>query len=241
MSNRERFKYQLLSQLWWAGMLNLQTGGTLLKVTNLQYQYKNTRDVYTYNLEVKPSEIVAILGQSGSGKSTLLDIIAGFIEPVTGSVNLNGQELLGLSVEKRPITILFQNYNLFEHLSVQKNILLGVTKTLKDSVKEVEKVQNILREVGLEDYEHTLASQLSGGQQQRVALARVLIRREPILLLDEPFTGLDEKTRLEMLDLVKKITTEQKLYTIMVTHEVDDGERIANCVYKMQKHTLEKQ
>jgi len=213
----------------------------LLKIDNLQYQYKNANDTYTYDLEVQPSEIVAILGQSGSGKSTLLDIVAGFIEPSSGSVKLDGQELLGLSVEKRPITILFQSNNLFEHLTVQKNILLGVNKALKDSIEEVEKVQAILKEVGLEAHEYKLASELSGGQQQRVALARVLIRREPILLLDEPFTGLDEATRLEMLDLVKKITIEHKLHTIMVTHEVEDCERIANHVYKMQKHTLVKQ
>ncbi len=213
----------------------------LLKINNLQYQYKNADDLYTYNLEVKPSEVVAILGQSGSGKSTLLDIVAGFIEPSAGSVMLDGQELLGLSVEKRPITILFQNHNLFEHLSVQKNILLGVNKTLKDSIEEVKKVQDILKEVGLEAYEHKLASELSGGQQQRVALARVLMRREPVLLLDEPFSGLDDATRIEMLELVQKITQEHKLHTIMVTHDIDDCERIANHVYKMQNHTLVKQ
>jgi len=213
----------------------------LLNITNLQYQYKGADDVYTYDLEVQPSEIVAILGQSGSGKSTLLDITAGFIEPSSGSIKLDEQELLPLSVEKRPITILFQSHNLFEHLTVQKNILLGVNKALKDSIEEVEKVKAILKEVGLEAHEHKLASQLSGGQQQRVALARVLMRREPILLLDEPFTGLDEITRLEMLDLVKKITIEHKLHTIMITHDVEDAERIANHVYKMQNHTLIKQ
>jgi len=213
----------------------------LLSIKDLQYQYKNANDTYTYDLEVKPSEIVAILGQSGSGKSTLLDIVAGFIEPSFGSVKLDEKELLGLSVEKRPITILFQSHNLFEHLTVQKNILLGLNKALKDSIEEVEKVQAILKEVGLEAHEHKLASELSGGQQQRVALARVLIRREPILLLDEPFTGLDEATRLEMLDLVKKISIEHKLHTIMVTHEIEDCERIANYVYKMQNHTLVKQ
>ncbi len=213
----------------------------MLNIKNLQYQYKGVNDTYTYNLEVKPSEIVAILGQSGSGKSTLLDIVAGFIEPSSGSAKLEGEELLGLSVEKRPITILFQNHNLFEHLTVQKNILLGVSKVLKDSIEEVDKVQKILKKVGLEKFEHTIASKLSGGQQQRVALARVLIRREPILLLDEPFTGLDEKTRLEMLDLVEKITLEHKLHTIMVTHEVEDCKRIANHVYKMHDHVLVKQ
>lgn len=210
----------------------------MLKISNLQYQYKNAENLYTYDLEVKPQEIVAILGQSGSGKSTLLDIVAGFIEANSGTIQLDSKELSGLTVEKRPMTILFQNHNLFEHLTVQKNILLGVNKTLKDSIEEVEKVQAILKEVGLEDFEHTIASQLSGGQQQRVALARVLMRREPILLLDEPFSGLDDTTRIEMLELVQKITQEQKLHTIMVTHDLDDCERIADHVYKMQNHTL---
>ncbi len=216
-------------------------GVKLLKIKNLKYQYKNANDIYAYNLEVCPSEIVAILGQSGSGKSTLLDIVAGFIEPTSGSITLDEQDFTRLDVEKRPISILFQNHNLFEHLSVQKNIILGTSKILKSNAEAVEKVHAILKEVGLEKYEHKLASQLSGGQQQRVSLARVLMRREPILLLDEPFTGLDEKIRLEMLDLVKKISVEHKLHTIMITHDVEDAKRIADHVYKMQNHTLVKQ
>jgi len=189
-------------------------------------------------MSVKPKEIVAILGQSGSGKSTLLDLLAGFLHASGGSIKLDENELIEESVEKRPITILFQNHNLFEHLSVEKNILLGVSKTLKSSKTDIEKVKTILKEVGLEKFEHTLASSLSGGQQQRVALARVLIRREPILLLDEPFTGLDADTRIEMLDLVQKLTLENNLHTIMVTHEIQDCERIANRVYKVENQKI---
>lgn len=213
-------------------------GVQLLKITDLKYQHKNVDDVYAYSMSVKPKEIVAILGQSGSGKSTLLDLIAGFLHALSGSIKLDEDELIKKAVEQRPVTILFQDHNLFEHLSVQKNILLGVSKTLKDSQEDIEKVKGILKEVGLEKYEHTLASSLSGGQQQRVALARVLIRREPILLLDEPFTGLDADTRHEMLDLVKKITIENNLHTIMVTHEIQDCERIADKVYKVQNQKL---
>ena len=212
----------------------------MLKIKDLQYKYKNsnTKENYTYNLEVQESEIVAILGQSGSGKSTLLDLIAGFIEPLSGNILLNQKELLTLSVEKRPMSILFQNYNLFEHLNVQKNILLGLEKTNIDDKKAV---SNILKKVGLEKFEHTLSSQLSGGQQQRVALARVLLRNKPILLLDEPFTGLDEQTKIIMLDLVKNITQEHKLHTIMVTHDIQDCKRIASKVYRMQDYLLEKE
>ena len=210
----------------------------MLNVTDLKYEYKNASDVYEYSMSVQAGEILAILGQSGSGKSTLLDLIAGFLDSSSGSITLDKTDLTNEVVEKRPITILFQNHNLFEHLSVQKNILLGVSKVLKENIEDVNKVQAILKEVGLEKYEHTLASSLSGGQQQRVALARVLIRREPILLLDEPFTGLDVDTRVEMLDLVKKITIENNLHTTMVTHDIQDCERIANRVYKVQNHTL---
>jgi thiamine transport system ATP-binding protein len=207
----------------------------LLNIKNLQYQYKDAENLFTYNLDVKPQEIIAILGQSGSGKSTLLDLIAGFIEPKNGAILLNQKDLLNLSVEQRPMSILFQNHNLFEHLNVQKNILLGLGKVQN---KDIKKVQNILEEVGLKDFEYTLVSKLSGGQQQRVSLARVLLRKEPILLLDEPFTGLDEDTKLIMLDLVKKITIEYKLQTIMVTHDMQDCKRIANKVYKMKDHLL---
>jgi len=213
----------------------------LLNITNLTYQHKNAEAMYTYSMSVKPKEIVAILGQSGSGKSTLLDLIAGFLHAESGSIKLDENELTSESVEKRPVTILFQNHNLFEHLSVQKNILLGVSKSLKSSKEELAKVKMILQKVGLQKFEDTLVSSLSGGQQQRVALARVLIRREPILLLDEPFTGLDAETRIEMLDLVKKITIENNLHTIMVTHEIQDCERIADRVYKVQNQQLVEQ
>ncbi len=102
-------------------------------------------------------------------------------------------------------------------------------------------MKTILKEVGLEKFEHTIVSSLSGGQQQRVALARVLIRHEPILLLDEPFTGLDAETRTTMLDLVKKITHENNLHTIMITHEMEDCERIADRVYNIENQKLVEQ
>jgi len=212
----------------------------MLNIKDLQYQYKEatTQEKYVYNLEVNESEIVAILGQSGSGKSTLLDLIAGFIEPFDGSILFNQNDLVSFSVEKRPMSILFQNHNLFEHLNVQKNILLGLGKT---NINDIKRVQQILKKVGLEKFEHTLSSKLSGGQQQRVALARVLLRNEPILLLDEPFAGLDEQTKIMMLDLVKNITKEYNLHTIMITHDINDCKRIASAVYTMKNYSLTKE
>lgn len=204
----------------------------MLTINNLTFGYPNSPQPYHYNLGVNPSEIVAILGESGSGKSTLLDLIAGFLTPRSGSIELDTQSLLPLGVEQRPISILFQHHNLFEHLSVEKNILLGIKE------KSANQLTTILQEVGLEAHRHKIASQLSGGQQQRVGLARVLLRNQPILLLDEPFAGLDSKTRYEMLALVKKITLEKGLHTMMITHEIEDAELIANRVYRIEAFRL---
>ena len=207
----------------------------MLHVDDLTYRYQSDEIPYCYHMEVKPGEIAAVMGSSGSGKSTLLDLIAGFLEPNSGSILLDGKHLEDLNVKARGVSILFQHHNLFEHLSVLKNIMLGSKDVSPTQVAEM------LKEVGLDGYENRRALELSGGQQQRVALARVLLRKEPILLLDEPFSGLDKKTRMEILALLRKITTEHNLHTIMVTHDPEDAENIADIRYMMQNHTLIKQ
>jgi thiamine transport system ATP-binding protein len=211
----------------------------MLEVRDLRYRHPTSRSgdnpTYDYSIDVMEGEIVAIVGESGSGKSTVLDLIAGFLTPISGSIELNGVDFTKEAIEKRAISILFQNHNLFEHLSVERNILLGITKDNRG------KVEAILKKVGLEKYKNSIASSLSGGQQQRVALARVLLRDKPILLLDEPFSGLDYKTRLEMLELVKSITMEKRLHTIMVTHDIVDCELIANRVYRVENSILVEQ
>jgi len=205
----------------------------MLQISNLKYSH--SIENYLYSLEIEAGTVVAVTGKSGSGKSTLLDLLAGFLEPIEGEIVLDGSDVLQLRVGKRPISILFQNYNLFEHLSVEKNILLGLKNVNSEAKK---KVEGILKEVGLEHYVNRLASTLSGGQQQRVALARVLIRESPILLLDEPFTGLDSETKKSMLKLVWEMTVRYNLHTIMVTHDSHDVEAIAQKNYEMQNHTL---
>jgi len=210
----------------------------LLTIKNLLYTYAPNHTIYTFDLAMQAGEIVGILGESGSGKSTMLDLIAGFLDADSGAVALGTEPLLGLSIEKRPITILFQQHNLFEHLSVEKNILLGIDPKGRSSTEARQRISQILEEMKLSDHRKKLPSALSGGQQQRVALARALLRRQPILLLDEPFSGLDRETRLEMLALVQKITHQHKLYTLMVTHETEDCTLIADKVYKMKDGTL---
>lgn len=203
----------------------------MLEITNLHYAYHDSPLSYTYTISVEAGEIVAIVGQSGSGKSTLLDLIAGFLTPLSGHIMIDHRALETLPVEARPVTILFQQHNLFEHLSVEKNILLG----RKDA--KVKEVEAILKEVGLEGFAKRKALALSGGQQQRVALARALLRQQPILLLDEPFTGLDSDTKEQMLTLVKEITQKHQLHTIMITHDKADT-AIATSVYTMRDGVL---
>ncbi len=210
----------------------------MLKVNNISYRYKseNQENIYNFSLEAKCGEVIGIIGASGNGKSTLLDLISGFLSPTSGNITYNDKNLTNLAPQKRPITILFQNYNLFEHLSVEKNILLGVES--KNKKEDLQKTHKILKEIGLEGFEKKRASLLSGGQQQRVALARALLRDKPILLLDEPFTGLDFETRKNMLKLVKNITKSKRLSTLMVTHELNDCKQIANKVYEIKNGKL---
>ena len=205
----------------------------MLKIIHLTYNYAANDTTYQFDLTMQSGEVTAILGESGSGKSTMLDLIAGFLEADSGSVLLDIHELLNKPIEKRPVTILFQSHNLFEHLNVETNILLGIDPKGKATPQALERITTILEEMRLTEHIHKLPTELSGGQQQRVALARALLRQQPILLLDEPFSGLDRETRLEMLQLVRSITTANKLYTIMVTHEPEDCELIADKVYKM--------
>ena len=207
----------------------------MLDIKDLTYRYKtqNQENIYNFSLNAKKGEIVGIVGASGNGKSTLLDLISGFLEPIEGDIICDGTSLIGLSPQKRPMTILFQNYNLSEHLSVEKNIRLGIQGKI-----EQKKIYEILQHVGLDGYENKTAKTLSGGQQQRVALARSLLRDKPILLLDEPFTGLDLDTRMLMLKLVKDITKTKNLYTMMVTHELSDCDKIADKVYEVKNGKL---
>ena len=165
-------------------------------------------------------------------------MIAGFLTPLSGNISFKNEKIESLTPEKRPITTLFQKYNTFEHLTVMKNVLLGISTSFKPKEEELQEAKDILKEVGLEGFEDKLALSLSGGQSQRVALARSLIRKKPILLLDEPFTGLDLQNRTKMLDLVKTISQKRELYTIMVTHELNDCKLIADRVYKVENGKL---
>ena len=180
------------------------------------------------DFEIEKGKKIALLGPSGGGKSTLLSAIAGFKTPDSGRIFFENTDITSTPPAKRPIALLFQNHNLFPHLSVRNNIALGITTNLKLSLKEIETIDKALLRVGLDGLGNKMPSELSGGQQQRVALARCLIRKQPILCLDEPFAALGPALKKEMLDLVQEIAETTNATLLMVTHQPDDASYITD-------------
>jgi thiamine transport system ATP-binding protein len=192
---------------------------------------------YSFTLRAEPGEITAISGPSGSGKSTLLDLIAGFLKPTSGKLTFEERDLLPLPPEQRPISILFQSETLFEHLTANTNIALGLPKGTPGS-EAAKKITDALAEVGLTDIGTQHASTLSGGQKQRVALARTLLRNRPILLLDEPFSALDDAARADTRALVRTLTERHRWTTLLVSHHADDVAALAAKRYRIANGTL---
>jgi len=181
---------------------------------------------YCFNLQAHSNQVTAILGKSGSGKSTLLNLIAGFLKPDSGSIHWEKQSLTNLKPNERPVTTLFQQNNLFGHLSVEQNVGLGVNPNLKLTAADKQDIHDAIKEVGLGSHKDNLASTLSGGEQQRAALARCLLRQQPILLLDEPYGALDEHTRHEMLQLTQQVIRNHSLCVLLVTHNQEDADKL---------------
>ena len=173
----------------------------------------------TFDLQVAAGERIAIVGPSGAGKSTLLNLIAGFVLPTRGEVWLNGENHTQSAPYERPVSMLFQENNLFPHLTVQQNLALGLKTSLKLTALEQDQIERVADAVGLTSFLSRLPNSLSGGQKQRVALARCLLRDKPILLLDEPFSALDPELRMEMLNLIDELCHSKNLTLLLVTHQ----------------------
>ncbi len=178
----------------------------------------------TANIAFGPG-ITAIIGPSGAGKSTILDAVAGFLAPEAGRVHWADRDITRLPPGNRPVSVVFQDQNLFPHLTAAQNVGLGLSPGLKLSGADEAAVESVLARVGLEDLGDRKPGALSGGQQSRVALARVLIRERPVVLLDEPFAALGPSLRAEMLDLVRDTLGDKTV--LMVTHDPEDARRIA--------------
>jgi len=209
----------------------------MLRADALTFAYPGQATPYDFSFTAEPGQITAISGASGSGKSTLLDLLAGFLAPTSGRLSLDGTDLLPLPPERRPVSLLLQSESLFEHLSAARNVALGLpaqtSRQLVDS-----RVAQALAEVGLADIGSQRAATLSGGQKQRTALARTLLRDRPVLLLDEPFSALDDDTRQTIRALVKTLTERQNWHTILVSHHQDDVAAIASRQYRLADFRL---
>ena len=195
---------------------------------NLNFSLKESYLTISTNISLEPDKIYAVVGPSGAGKSTFLNLISGFASISRGTIIWNGQEISNLPPAKRSVSILFQDNNLFPHLSVWRNLALAVTHWPKISRDNEEKLKAVMSEVGILGLENRKPSQLSGGQQSRVALARVLLQKNKILLLDEPFSALGPSLKDQMLELIKKIAKNKKLLVLMVTHEPADAKKVAS-------------
>ena len=180
------------------------------------------------DFQIQMGQKIALLGPSGGGKSTLLSALAGFTDPVSGEIRHHGKPISNLPPAKRPVTLLFQDHNLFPHMSVAQNIGLGLDPGLRLDKTQKLAVQDSLARVGLQGQGDKLPSQLSGGQQQRVAIARALLRNQPVLLLDEPFAALGPALKREMLDLVDEIVSASQTTLLMVTHQPEDAAYLAD-------------
>ncbi|HEX9859249.1 MAG TPA: ATP-binding cassette domain-containing protein [Paracoccaceae bacterium] len=181
----------------------------------------------TANWAAAAGERIAIIGPSGAGKSTLLAAIAGFFAPVAGRISWQGQELGRLRPGDRPVSMLFQDQNLFPHLTLAQNLGLGLSPDLRLNQADAARIEAALSRVGLAGLSLRKPAQLSGGQQSRAALARALLRARPILLLDEPFAALGPALKAEMLDLVAEVAAETGALVLLVTHDPADAQRFA--------------
>ncbi len=185
--------------------------------------------------QIAAGERVALLGASGSGKSTLLALIAGFLWPDAGQVQMRGSDVSRSPVPDRPVSILFQDGNLFPHLNVADNVGLGLRPDLRLSGAERDLVEDCLDQTGLGGMGQRMPHELSGGQQSRVALARMFLRDKPIALLDEPFSALDPGLRVEMLALLSALCQARELTLIMATHDLRDAERLCTRIWFMDQ------
>jgi len=212
-----------------------------VSLKNITFTYDKAHKLLEkLNLEVAEGEIVAIIGESGSGKSTILRLISGLEITNAGIIKIGSQivcdDNICLFAEKRQVGMVFQDYALFPHMSVETNVGYGVLK--QDLKQKKELVDGALKLVNLSDYKTRYPHQLSGGQQQRVALARTLVSKPKVLLLDEPFSNLDANLKKQIRSDLKEILKKTKLTTIFVTHDEADANQIATRILTLDQGKL---
>ncbi len=195
--------------------------GIMLKLSNIKKKYGKDVILEDINLSIEDGEIVSILGSSGSGKTTLLNIILGITDINEGTIEFAGQDITNADMEERGFNIVFQDYALFPNLNAYENIVYGLKN--KPDISTKEEVKDLIELLGLKPHLEKKIDHLSGGQKQRVALARTLVMKPKILLLDEPLSALDGVIKESIKDKIKQIAKEFKLTTIIVTHDPEEA------------------
>ena len=193
----------------------------MLELKNVKKSYDGTVVLKDISLDIGEGEIVSILGPSGCGKTTLLNLILGIVDADGGRIIFNGEDLTDVLMEKRGFNIVFQDYALFPNLNVYQNITYGLRN--KPEISSKEEVEELIRLLGLEEHLTKRIGQLSGGQKQRVALARTMVMKPKILLLDEPLSALDGVIKESIKDRIRTIAKEYNLTTIIVTHDPEEA------------------
>ncbi len=183
---------------------------------------------FVFDLAIPAGSFTAVTGPSGSGKSTLFNIIAGFEEPDLGRVRLGGENMDAVPPGKRPVSLVFQDNNLFAHLDIFTNVALGISPSLRLDAAERALVSEALCRVELAGFEKRMPATLSGGERQRAAFARALVRKRPIMLLDEPFAALDPELRHQMGGLLAALHRDEGFTVLMITHDPDEAMRLAD-------------
>ena len=212
----------------------------MIQLTDIVVKFDDFEALHNINVHVKEGEFFTFLGPSGCGKTTTLRTITGFIEPVSGTVKMQGADITHVPIEKRNIGIVFQSYALFPTMTVRDNIAFGL-KLKKMGKAEIEqKVNTIARKVDLSDEQLAKAvSQLSGGQQQRVAIARALVMEPAIICMDEPLSNLDAKLRVQLRNELKKMQREFGITTIYVTHDQEEALTLSDRIAVFNKGYIE--
>ena len=208
----------------------------MLELSHIQKSFDGVSVLKDISIQVEDGEIVSILGPSGCGKTTLLNIILGIIEADAGTIVYNGEDLTRTVMEKRGFNIVFQDYALFPNLNVYQNITYGLKN--KPGISSKEEVEELIHLLGLEDHLNKRVDQLSGGQKQRVALARTMVMKPRILLLDEPLSALDGVIKESIKDRIKTIAREYHLTTIIVTHDPEEALTLSDRVLIIDQGTI---
>ena len=213
--------------------------GAEVRLTGLCRSYGDNHVVRDVDLTASGGEILALLGPSGCGKTTTLRMIAGLVEPTSGDITIDGKTVAGLPVHRRNLGMLFQNYALFPHLTVLENVAFGLQMRGTPKREIAERAKEALRLVRLAGFEDRMPAALSGGQQQRVAMARAIVYRPRVLLLDEPFGALDRKLREEMQIELRQLCNDLGLTTILVTHDQEEALVLADQIAVMRDGRIE--